>query len=88
MPCNTIQTVTVDLGKVDPLLINSAIQALGFQDYVSYRGGKLYIRGRDETETTRQVKQAYSAEVVKQQAKKMGWQLKQTAPFQYQVVKR
>jgi hypothetical protein len=35
-----------------------------------------------------QVRQAYSAEVVKSQARKYGWTLKQTAPFKYQVIRR
>lgn len=34
------------------------------------------------------VKRAYSGEVVKSQAKRFGWQLKETAPFKYEVMKR
>lgn len=34
------------------------------------------------------LKQAYGAEAVKATAKKWGWQIKETAPFQYEVMKR
>lgn len=34
------------------------------------------------------LKQSYGAEVVKSQAKRFGWQLKEIAPFQYEVMKR
>ncbi len=34
------------------------------------------------------LKQAYGAEAVKATAKKWGWQIKETAPFEYEVVKR
>lgn len=88
MPCDTIQTTRVDLGNVDPGLISAAIKALGLSSNVSYVQDRLVIRGLPEAETTAQVKQAYGAEVVKSQAAKFGWQLKQTAPFKYEVVKR
>lgn len=35
-----------------------------------------------------QVKRAYSAQVVKSQARRFGWALKETAPYQYQITKR
>lgn len=40
------------------------------------------------TEQVAKVKRAYGAEIVKSQAKKFGWQLKETAPYQFEVLKR
>ena len=37
---------------------------------------------------TAEIKRAYSAEVVKSQARRFGWQLKEVAPYQYEVMKR
>lgn len=91
MPCDTIRTVTVDIGKVDPGLIDAAIKSLGLSGSVSYSNNRLNISGNlSESEITNKVKQAYSAEVVKSQAKKLGWQLKPhpTTPFKYQIIKR
>lgn len=91
MPCNTIQQSKIDIGKLDPSLAAAAIAALGVDcSGVTYSNGKLIVRGgnADLDTLTTQVKQAYAAEVVKSQAKKYGWQLKQTAPFRYEVVKR
>lgn len=34
------------------------------------------------------LKQAYGGEAVKATAKKWGWQIKETAPFEYEVIKR
>jgi hypothetical protein len=87
MPCDTIRTVQVDIGKLDPTLAAAAIAALGWSGSVSYSNGKLSVRG-NIPDAQEQVKQAYSAEVVKSQAKKYGWQLKQTAPFKFEVVKK
>ncbi len=43
---------------------------------------------QDFNAKTAEIKRAYSAEVVKGQAKKYGWTLKETAPYQYEVMKR
>jgi hypothetical protein len=100
MPCYTIQTVNVNLGKVDLDLLQKALEAL-FPGTVRrvenllirFGNGESYSRERGELslrkqETAALIKRAYSAEVVKSQAKKFGWQLKETAPFQFTVTKR
>lgn len=89
MPCDTIQTATVDLGKLDPVLLDLAMADLGLTGrYVYDRAiGKITMRGYGQP-TEAQIKQAYSAQVVKQTAKKFGWQIKETGRFQYAVTKR
>lgn len=89
MPCDTIQRVQVDIGKLDPDHANAAITALGLQGTVTYANGRLTVRGgANVADITQQVKQAYSAEVVKSQAKRFGWGLKEIAPYKYEVTKR
>jgi hypothetical protein len=79
----------VDIGELDPPLAALAIDALGMGGFVQYVNGELVISGSGNVDTIReQVRQAYSAEVVKSQARKYGWTLKQTAPFKYQVIRR
>ena len=48
----------------------------------------LEFRGTSVEERTAELKRAYSGEVVKFTAKKYGWQLKQTEPLKFQVMKR
>lgn len=45
------------------------------------------MAGQNAETATAEIKRAYSGEVVKSTAKKYGWQIKETAPYQYQVVK-
>ena len=83
MPCNTIQTSTVDIGKLDPVLANAALAKLGVDG--TYSNGKLITRGSVDVA---EFKQAYSAQVVTSQAKKFGWNLKEVAPNKFEVMKR
>jgi hypothetical protein len=52
----------------------------------TFTGG--YVNDRYAAEKTAQIKRAYSAEVLKSQAKRFGWQLKQTGPQKYVIQKR
>jgi hypothetical protein len=100
MPCDTITTVSVALGKVDMVLLEKALNVLypnsvyrsgpemirfGINEYYDKQAQSLAVRTQDQVA---QIKRAYSAEVVKSQARKYGWTLKETAPFQYQITKR
>lgn len=88
MPCNSIQTATVELGKVNADLLRIALEGLGIS-YYQYQNGVLTIQGRTiPRDLEAKVKQAYSKQVVLTQAKKFGWQLKEVKPFQYQITKR
>lgn len=98
MPCNTVSTVEVKLEKANLELMESALKALKLSPY---RQGTALMFGQGEFIDTQsgiarlspmrnpaEIKRAYSAEVVKSQARKYGWTLKETAPFQYEVTKR
>lgn len=88
MPCNTIQTATVELGKVNTDLLRIALEGIGISNY-QFQNGVLTIQGRTlPRDLEMKVKQSYSRQVVMTQAKKFGWQLKEVKPFQYQITKR
>jgi hypothetical protein len=106
MPCDTIQTMTVQLNLADMDLLFAALLELskrqtGFTFGTPQRDGTRIdfgwnqsfnkatgeIRVRDAKQVAL-IKQAYSAQIVKAQAKRYGWQLKETAPFQYNITKR
>lgn len=64
-------------------------ESAGFLGRVVYSDGKLVMRRvSDEQEAAALIKRAYGAEIVKSQAKKYGWLIKQTGQFEYQVTKR
>lgn len=93
MPCDSIIRNTVDIGKVDPGLLEKAMTDLGVpRDYWRHVGQSVQITSYAGAAwagvTQDNIKQAYSAQVVKTTAAKMGWQVKQTGAFKYQVIKR
>ncbi len=96
MPCDSVIQTSVLIPKMDLALRKLALQALGAEGINdnSFRyAGQLYrfagdtLVGPDET-VADLLKRSYSAEVVKYTARRAGWAVKQTAPFQYQLVKR
>lgn len=89
MPCNTQRRIEIDIGKMDPGLVDQAIQEAGLAGLVTYREGVLTMRASSNREKIiSQVKESYAAQVVKSQAKKFGWAIKETGRFQYEVTKR
>jgi len=100
MPCDTIQTTTVDIGKVDHKLLMLALSALGLNprlqgDAIYFQNGvysiadkQLDLRGTNVESRSAELKRAYSCEVVKTTAKKFNWQWKQVENNKFQVVKR
>ena len=100
MPCDSITTSAVELGKVNADLLTAALNALGFNARqqglaVFFNGGtyhsntgELTLSGGNAEKRTAEIKRAYSAQVVTTTAKKFGWQVKQTGQFQYEVTKR
>jgi len=83
---------------MDPGLLMAALTALNLyprqtgqmiyfgqgESYDTRTGQAQLAQGRDANE----IKRTYSNEIVKSQARKFGWTLKQTAPFKYEIVKR
>lgn len=98
MPCYTVQTVGVVLKVSDLDLLRAAIKSLGMVpagtgQTIYFGNGESFDKERGELRVTSQeraalIKRAYSAEVVKSQARRFGWHLKQTGEYQYEVMKR
>lgn len=87
MPCYEVRMTKVDMAKMDKdvliaglLAAGMAIDVMGDAIYIGrhvYRGGELLVaRGDDATEVANGIRRAYSAEVVRQTAKRMRWDLK------------
>jgi nitrate reductase beta subunit len=99
MPCYSITQVQLLLEKANVDLLKKALEGLGYlglhkdgEKRLYWNGGmynkdsgKLTVR---EDNRVSEIKKAYSAEVVKAQAKRFGWQLKETGQYKYQIIKR
>ena len=100
MPCYTITTAKLELKNANPTLLKKAIEKLmGKGTQFQEARGVLYFNGGTYTKATgilevrneavgRQIKRNYSGEVVYAQAKRFGWQVKQTAENKYEIIKR
>src|SRR5206468_1312352 len=95
--CDTIRSTQVNLGKVSAEILAAALNALGLNavrtgNHVTfsngYYNGTLTLYGQDVEKRTQAIKQGYSAEVVKSQAKKYGWQVKTTGQNKFEIQKR
>lgn len=101
MPCDTIQLNTIDLPKMNGALLKRALESLkatgivitesGASFYlagerVQIRGGRMVVTAGNEHLADR-VKVAYSRQATFLAAKRNGWQLKETRPNVFQVVK-
>lgn len=88
MPCDTIQTMSVNLGKVDRELLAQALTQLGITRW-ELKGETLTVQGRRVSdELAKQIKVAYSRQVVLSQAKRFGWTMKEVAANKWEVVRR
>jgi hypothetical protein len=78
MPCDTINTATVDLGKADPKLLESAMKALypGFQYTFDKVSGELNVVGRSRVDVPA-IKREMAKQNVLNQAKRFGWSVKE-----------
>ena len=98
MPCDSVITVSLELKGADLDLLKKALEATGervygaTKDQISWYGGEYdrrtgVIKVKNEA-SGKLIKKAYSAEIVKAQAKRFGWQLKETSAFTYEITKR
>lgn len=100
-PCDSVSSTDIQFGpqtnhdrmfealqmlKLNP--VRNAQNIFFSNGSYSLNDNTLTLQGYDTDKRTSLIKQAYSGAVVKAQAKRMGWQLKETAPFKYQVQKR
>ena len=100
MPCDQIRTVTVDVGKMDVAILTDGLRSAGqrvllsggivYFDVGMYdpKAGTIQARVGTEEEVAAMVKRSYSRGVVLTTAKKYGWQMKETEPNRWEVVKR
>lgn len=91
MPCDTIQTTTVEFGaKTDTVLLSDALTALNYSgirlnkvngnisgDWVSFNKetGELSLRLSNASNRIRDIKREYSKQVVVSQSAKFGFKL-------------
>lgn len=83
MPCDSIITAEVNLGKLDPKILEDAMLSLGVVDY-TYADGKLTMRARTDIPLVK-VKVAYSRAVIYSQARRYGWKVTEIAPNRFKV---
>lgn len=104
MPCDTIQTSEIDLGKIgDWSLMQKALEEMGYRVTKNAEGllfgngrngGKLYLDGRCELQgaatelSVNEIKRAYSTEAVKLASAKFGWKLAQTSDRKFVAQRR
>lgn len=98
MPCYTMSTVGVVLKVADLDMLQKALEREGeivrkIGNRLEWSGGQSFnkdtseLRVRDASMAAK-LKQAYGAEIVRTQAKRYGWQLKEVAPYKFEVLKR
>lgn len=96
MPCDSVRNIGVLLKDANLDLMTAALRTMGHNPVrvgtgltwgrnESYNGSELRVRSQDEATT---IRKSYAAEIVKSQARKFGWTLKSTGPYQFEVVKR
>lgn len=98
MPCDSITTSVVDLGKAQPDLLEAALNSLnlrarrdghivyfGWNESYDAQTGQLRV---NSTRDVAEIKRAYSHQVVLSQAKKFGWQIKKVSENKYAVQRR
>lgn len=104
MPCDTIRTTQIDMGKLDAPTLTTALNRMGLgatnhQGLVSFSGGTYNVatgqldarsnrRGFNADSLKNNIRKAYSGEVIRSQAKRFGWQVKELGNNKFEVVKR
>lgn len=89
MPCWTVTTAEIALGKVDQDLLSKAMADLKIRRWnFNAVTNTLFIEGqRSSDELTAKVKVAYSRQVVLSQATKFRWHMKEVAPNKWEVTR-
>lgn len=104
MPCDTIQTSTINLGNIgDRGLLKKALEEMGYRvtltsDRIQFgngrNGGVVYADGRVDLQgaatelSVNEIKRAYSVEAVKLASQKFGWSVRQTADNKFVASRR
>ena len=100
MPCYSITTVSLVLLNADLTALEKAVRKhIQYPNNMnSFDGGLVWNGGSYDKETGRLevnsekegqlIKREYSAELVRMQAKRFGWSIKETSEFKFQIIKR
>lgn len=98
MPCYTVTKVTLELNNANLDLLTKAVMKHTKSTIRSIDNGIAWLEGSyDKTtgklvvrseELGKLIKREYSGEIVKAQAKRFGWTVKETSDFKYQIIKR
>lgn len=104
MPCDVVQTNSIDWKVADLDTLEKGLKAAGFDVSRSAYGLSFRKVGESwmsldkrsgqvtfrpgQEDRINEAKRAYSVEVVKQTGAKFGWQVKQVGPNKYQYLKR
>lgn len=98
MPCYTMTRVTLELNNANIDLLTKAVLKHTKSTVRSFESGIAWMEGSyDKTtgklvvksdELGKLIKREYSGEIVKEQAKRFGWTVKETSAFKYQIIKR
>jgi hypothetical protein len=99
MPCDSIITVDLELKNANLALLTKAINKIGQNAYIQLRDNGLVWNGGSYDKKTgilsvqneadgKLIKRAYSGEIVKSQASRFGWNIKETSQFKYEIIKR
>lgn len=84
MPCDTITTVKLKIERADHHLMDMAIKASGVSATFDASTSELIVRNEGDGN---KVKRAYSAELIRQNASKFGWRVKQTGENRFRIQK-
>lgn len=101
MPCYSITSTTIQLGKnTNVEFLAAALTKLGLNPQknptrIYFSGGEyniatgnLTLRVGNADEQGALIKRAYGAQIVLNEAARYGWQVAETAPFEYQITKQ
>lgn len=99
MPCYTITEVKLELKNANLALLTKAINNIMKNAYIQLRDNGLVWSGGSYDKATgmlsvrneadgKLIKRAYSREIVKSQASRFGWSIKETSQFKYEIIKR
>ena len=99
MPCYSITTVSLKLMNANLDVLKKALEALGHRNV--YQSGTTLYWGRNSSynqktgqltveseQEGKAIKQGYSGQLVRKNASKFGWQVKQVSQNKFQIVKR
>ena len=98
MPCNTMTRVKLELNNANLELLKKALEVLGYRVYEQTEQVLRWVGGRydktsgkliiDDEKTGNAIRRGYTAELVKKQATRFGWQIKKTGENKFAIIKR